>query len=234
MCLSGLCLLFIHYCFFLFHLFSSAFSILFLFLLRFLARQPNATTYRWFSNTNIESLSVISGPRIRVLGPVLAIEAVTSEDAGTYKCSVSNTGGEASAELRLTITTPLQVDIVPNVLSVHMGGSAEFRCVVTSNGMPIGLQHITWYKDGRQLPSSSRSSDTLLITDVGREDKGMYQCVVRRQDSDSFQASAELQLGGKFHHSVYIFAWHFSFVFHLPTRRLLATTNFRMCADTNR
>lgn len=39
---------------------------------------------------------MISGPRIRVLGPVLAIEAVTSEDAGTYKCLVSNTGGEAS------------------------------------------------------------------------------------------------------------------------------------------
>lgn len=152
---------------------------------------------RWFSNNNIESLSVISGPRIRVLGPVLAIEAVTSEDAGTYKCLVSNTGGEASAELRLTITAPLQVDVVPNIMSVHMGASAEFRCSVTSNGLSIGLQHITWYKDGRQLPSSSRSGDTLLITDVGREDKGMYQCVVRRQDGDSFQASAELQLGGK-------------------------------------
>lgn len=151
---------------------------------------------RWFSNNNIESLSVISGPRIRLLGPVLAIEAVTSEDAGTYKCLVSNTGGEASAELRLTITAPMQVDVVPNIMSVHMGASAEFRCSVTSNGMSIGLQHITWYKDGRQLPSG-RSGDTLLITDVGRDDKGMYQCVVRRQDGDSFQASAELQLGGK-------------------------------------
>lgn len=132
-----------------------------------------------------------------MLGPVLAIEAVTTEDAGTYKCSASNGGGEASAELRLTITSPLQVDIIPNVLSVHMGGSAEFRCVVTSNGMSVGLQHITWYKDGRQLPQSSRTGDTLLITSVDRDDKGMYQCVVRRQESDTFQASAELQLGGK-------------------------------------
>lgn len=184
------------------------FTFIFLFRLNIRLGVP----FRWFSNTNIESLSIISNPngRMRVLGPgnyydfsilsarcnfvvnksnslilVLAIEAVTSEDAGTYKCTVSNQGGEGSAEIRLTITTPIQVDIVPNVLSVHMGGSAEFRCVVTSNGLPIGLQHITWYlfiiyllipisgnasnffsnryKDGRQLPSSSRG-DTLLIT----------------------------------------------------------------------
>lgn len=145
----------------------------------------------------MESFSVINGPRVRLLGPVLAIEAVTTEDAGTYKCSASNAGGEASTELRLTITAPLQVDIVPNVLSVHMGGTAEFRCVITSNGMSTGLQHITWYKDGRQLPQSARLGDTLLISSVNREDKGMYQCVVRRHESDTFQASAELQLGGK-------------------------------------
>lgn len=130
---------------------------------------------------------------------MLAIEAVTTEDAGTYKCLASNGGGEASAELRLSITAPLQVEIVPNVLSVHMGGTAEFRCGISANGMPVGgLKHITWYKDGRQLPQSSRLGDTLIISNVNREDKGMYQCVVRRHESDTFQASAELQLGGKF------------------------------------
>lgn len=57
----------------------------------------------------------------------------------------------------------MQVDIQPNFLSVHMAGSAEFRCVVTSNGAAIGLQHITWFKDGRQLPSSGRIGDTLMF-----------------------------------------------------------------------
>lgn len=132
-----------------------------------------------------------------MLGPVLAIEAVTAEDGGVYKCSASNAGGEASADLRLTVSTPIHVEITPNVLSVHMGGTAEFRCLVTANGMSAGPQHITWFKDGRQLPSSGRVGDTLQVTGVTREDKGMYQCVVRRQEGDSFQASAELQLGGK-------------------------------------
>lgn len=148
---------------------------------------------------------MLTGPRVRLLGPVLAIEAVTTEDAGSYKCSASNAGGEASAELKLTVATSLQVEISPNVLSVNMGGSTEFRCHVTSNGVTISSQQITWFKDGRQLPTSGRNGDTLLLSSVGREDKGMYQCVVRRQEGDTFQASAELQLGGKiFRHNFFI------------------------------
>lgn len=139
---------------------------------------------------------MLTGPRVRLLGPVLAIEAVTTEDAGTYKCSASNAGGEASAELKLSVATSMQVEISPSVLSVNMGGSTEFRCLVTSNGATMTSQQITWFKDGRQLPTSGRNGDTLLLSSVGREDKGMYQCVVRRQEGDTFQASAELQLGG--------------------------------------
>lgn len=152
--------------------------------------------YRWYTQNGPEPLPVLTGPRIRLLGPVLAIEAVTTDDAGSYKCSASNAGGEASAELKLTVATSIQVEITPNVLSVNMGGSTEFRCLVTSNGASVSTQQISWFKDGRQLPTSGRNGDTLLLSSVGREDKGMYQCVVRRQEGDTFQASAELQLGG--------------------------------------
>lgn len=154
--------------------------------------------YRWYTHNGPEPLPVLAGPRIRLLGPVLAVEAVTTEDAGVYKCSAANAGGEASAELRLTVATSLQVEIAPSVLSVNMGGSTEFRCLVTSNGAQVTAQQITWFKDGRQLPTAGRNGDTLLLSSVGREDKGMYQCVVRRQEGDTFQASAELQLGGNF------------------------------------
>lgn len=84
-----------------------------------------------------------------------------------------------------------------------MGGSAEFRCVVNSNGAPVMTPvQITWLKDGRQLPTTGRNGDTLLLSSIGKEDKAMYQCVVRtlggRPEGDTFQASAELQLGGEF------------------------------------
>ncbi|XP_058987905.1 cell adhesion molecule Dscam2 isoform X2 [Musca domestica] len=151
--------------------------------------------YSWYTHNGPGPLPVLSGPRIRLLGPILAIEAVTGEDSGVYKCTASNVGGEASAELRLSVATPIQVEIQPNILSVHMGGTAEFRCLVTSNGSPVGMQNILWYKDGRQLPSSGRIEDTLIVPRVGRENRGMYQCVVRRPEGDTFQATAELQLG---------------------------------------
>ncbi|XP_023037557.1 Down syndrome cell adhesion molecule-like protein Dscam2 isoform X8 [Drosophila willistoni] len=151
--------------------------------------------YSWYTHNGPGPLPVLSGPRVRLLGPILAIEAVTGDDSGVYKCTASNVGGEASAELRLTVATPIQVEISPNVLSVHMGGTAEFRCLVTSNGSPVGMQNILWYKDGRQLPSSGRIEDTLVVPRVSRENRGMYQCVVRRPEGDTFQATAELQLG---------------------------------------
>lgn len=49
---------------------------------------------------------------------------------------------------------------------------------------------------------SGQMGNTLLVTGVGREDKGMYQCMVRRQEGDTFQAVAELQLGGKWRQDV--------------------------------
>ncbi|KAH0539987.1 hypothetical protein KQX54_010864 [Cotesia glomerata] len=48
-------------------------------------------------------MPVTSGPRTRLLGPVLAIEAVTQSDSGVYQCIASNVGGETSAELSLAI-----------------------------------------------------------------------------------------------------------------------------------
>lgn len=152
---------------------------------------------RWYSHTGIEPSLVLPGPRTRQLGPVLAIEAVTAEDAGMYRCTASNAGGETSAELRLLVSTALHVEISPPMLSVHMGGSAEYRCVV--NALGGGPHLLTWYKDGRQLPSTGRGpTDSLIITNVGRDDRGMYQCVVRRAEGDTAQAAAELQLGGTF------------------------------------
>ena len=162
---------------------------------------PDIRCCRWYATQpGAEPMPVISGPRTRLLGPILVIEAVTPEDSGMYRCSASNAGGEASAELRLVVATPLHVEVTPSLLSVHLGGSAEFRCVETSqqSHQAAPSLSITWLKDGRPLPGPARSTgDRLLIPGIGREDRGMYQCLVRRAEGETAQAAAELQLGGE-------------------------------------
>lgn len=95
---------------------------------------------------------------------------------------------------RLVVMAPLSVEVSPSLLSVHLGGNADFTCIVNTHSQ-AGQHFITWYKDGRQLPGAGRQSETLTLNGIGREDRGMYQCIVRRGD-DTAQASAELQLGG--------------------------------------
>ena len=85
------------------------------------------------------------------------------------------------------------------LVQVHIGGIAEFKCVVSGSGYSGHL--IGWYKDGRPILSGSSgrvTGDSLVVSSVGREDRGMYQCLVRRAEGETAQASAELQLGGKF------------------------------------
>lgn len=96
---------------------------------------------------------------------------------------------------RLIVTAPLHVEVTPPLLSVHLGGNAEFRCEVSTHPQ-AGAHFVTWYKDGRQLPGTGRQSELLRLNGIGREDRGMYQCIVRRAEGDTAQASAELQLGG--------------------------------------
>jgi hypothetical protein len=99
--------------------------------------------------------------------------------------------------LRLIVTAPLLVEVTPALLSVHLGGNAEFRCEIGSH-LQAGPHFVSWYKDGRQLPGTGRQSELLRISSIGREDRGMYQCIVRRSEGDTAQASAELQLGGEY------------------------------------
>ncbi|XP_073976308.1 Down syndrome cell adhesion molecule 2 isoform X2 [Rhodnius prolixus] len=151
-----------------------------------------APDYRWFQVAGgYEPIALMAGPRTRVLGPVLAVEAVSEEDAGVYRCIATNPAGEATAEIRLNVLTQLIVEITPHVSTVKMGATAEFRCTVAHGS---GAHLITWYKDGRVMPGRS-NGELLVLNGITREDQGMYQCIARRAEGDTAQASAELQLG---------------------------------------
>ncbi|XP_034252481.1 Down syndrome cell adhesion molecule-like protein Dscam2 [Thrips palmi] len=79
-------------------------------------------------------------------------------------------------ELALQVWAPLSVHVLPPRQTVDVGKSADLVCQAA--GFP--RQQVRWLKDGRPLR--------------GKEDRGMYQCVVRN-DHDMAQGIAELRLG---------------------------------------
>ena len=67
---------------------------------------------------------------------------------------------------------------------------------------------ISWYKDGQPINTANpimssririfgQHSEQLKIDSVRPEDVGLYQCFIRTDASQEFQAASELRLGGK-------------------------------------
>jgi hypothetical protein len=83
----------------------------------------------------------------------------------------------------------LTANIEPQEQTVDFGRSASMTCI--TGGNPI--TSVTWYKDGSKL---NHEGDTLTISSVKKEDRGMYQCFVRN-DQESAQGTSELKLGGR-------------------------------------
>lgn len=107
------------------------------------------------------------------------------------------------------VTSPLTVQVIPPVLTMDIGKSAEFTCWTNSpeETDQSTERQISWRKDGIELKvieirssprlSITESGEKLRIANVQREDKGIYQCFVKF-DSDMAQAAAELRLGGMY------------------------------------
>jgi len=81
---------------------------------------------------------------------------------------------------------------------VDSGQTALFNCTVS--GHPI--TSVVWFKNGALLNTRDEritvQSDTVLeITDIHRQDQGMYQCIVSNEETSS-QGTSQLLLGGKY------------------------------------
>ncbi|XP_065347787.1 cell adhesion molecule Dscam2-like isoform X4 [Cloeon dipterum] len=163
-------------------------------------------SYRWFHRTgqNQQQANIDGSGRLLVRDGTLVIPNVKQSDAGSYFCNASNAQGSEVMEVKLSVTATLEVTMQPNRLTVDLGRSAEISCVI--NGFPHGTP--VWLKDGQPLRVSSRlrlaAPDRLHLGSVSKEDRGMYQCVVRNEH-DMAQGSAELRLGEVYPQLVYRF-----------------------------
>nr|XP_053651853.1 cell adhesion molecule Dscam2-like [Cherax quadricarinatus] len=153
-------------------------------------------TTRWHRVTGKVEVAVVQDGRIQQVGGSLLIRQVTAADAGRYVCVVSSSVGSERTHTTLEVWAPLTAHISPQVQTVDVGGEATFNC--SPEGFPQDT--ITWIKDGEPLQVGGRvrlvGQRTVVVDDVRREDRGMYQCLVSNLEG-SAQGSAQLKLGGQ-------------------------------------
>ncbi|KOC64967.1 Down syndrome cell adhesion molecule-like protein Dscam2 [Habropoda laboriosa] len=152
-------------------------------------------TNRWYYNRNQreEPIEDTSGHYV-VRDGSLIIQGVQESDAGSYMCTASNSEGNESMEVRLTVSAPLSVHVQPSIQTVDLGKAADLTC--SASGFPQAALY--WLKDGQPLRTGARiravSREHISVMSVAREDRGMYQCFVRNE-YEMAQGIAELRLG---------------------------------------
>ncbi|KAL1423866.1 hypothetical protein MTO96_020781 [Rhipicephalus appendiculatus] len=167
---------------------------------------------------------MLSDTVILLPGGPLLLHAAGTQDNGRYLCVANNSAGEDRAHTDLLVTVPLSARIDPSVQVVDVGRSANLSCRVaghpvhgvvwTHNGRTITPSYTSRppassssaLRGSAEAKASSAtglsriavlSRDTLHITGVNRQDRGMYQCLVYNE-RDSAQGSAQLVIGGAF------------------------------------
>ncbi|XP_048872622.1 basement membrane-specific heparan sulfate proteoglycan core protein isoform X11 [Brienomyrus brachyistius] len=124
-------------------------------------------TFRWTKVNG--SMSA----RAEVRDGNLQINLATADDAGTYKCVVSNKVGSSEALAKVIVRSPLEVRVYPQVEVKAPGSAVEFTC--SANG---GIETtIEWLKEGGSLPANHHIKDGMLrIENLEKSNAGIYIC----------------------------------------------------------
>lgn len=130
----------------------------------------------------------------------LEIISVTDQDAGTYSCSVkyNHLGSKGydgfdnnKKEIQLNASAKFDVYIKPtfknqpeNLIETDYGKTVNFKC----DGISNPAANITWYKNAKLIDlrkhsnfQVAESNTKLVITQVAKEDEGIYQCFLSNQ-----------------------------------------------------
>ena len=120
----------------------------------------------------------------------LALTNVTTNQAGSYSCFVSNIAGSAtSATATLTVNpAPIAptITLQPVSQTVAAGTNVSFTVAATGTA-PLGFQ---WRLNGANLPGAT--SATLTLTGVTTGQSGNYSCVVTNAGGSATSAGAVL------------------------------------------
>ncbi|MDB6023703.1 MAG: hypothetical protein JWQ04_3560 [Pedosphaera sp.] len=119
----------------------------------------------------------------------LILTNVTPAQAGSYVLVVSNfLGSVTSAQVFLTVLSPIAIALNPADLAAPVGGVANFS--VSATGYPLKYQ---WLKGGN--PINNATASFYSITNVMLTDAGGYSVIVSNQFNSVTSSVANLSVG---------------------------------------
>ncbi|MFC2113994.1 immunoglobulin domain-containing protein [Bacteroidota bacterium] len=119
-------------------------------------------SYQWNKNGD-----AISG----ATKSILTINGVSSSDAGSYTCTISDSAYSVTSEPGiLNLGGEPVISQQPVNKTVNKGQNVTIKIVAT------GATSYQWQKDGIDL--SGETTNTLIISSVQKTDEGVYRCVV--------------------------------------------------------
>lgn len=144
---------------------------------------------KWFKNG--DKVDTSNDPFVRVMsdGKALQIFRARPEDAGMYRCLVSNMAGETNSEFHLQVLVPPKIDSPiadeggPSIVMEH--DTVDFECYASGNPYPV----VSWLKDGVVLDNSRfqilSENQHLHIPNAEIADTGQYTCIATSSSGSS-------------------------------------------------
>ncbi|KAH9504451.1 Basement membrane-specific heparan sulfate proteoglycan core protein, partial [Bulinus truncatus] len=112
----------------------------------------------------------------QISNSMLILENATTEDSGTYRCTVTSAGNIVYVDITLKVQ-PGPVINYQDYTTAALGSPAQLRCDAV--GYP---QQVTWVKENGDLPSEHEVTQdgSLFIPRVKESDAGKYNCQAGR------------------------------------------------------
>ncbi|XP_060903064.1 cell adhesion molecule-related/down-regulated by oncogenes isoform X2 [Labrus mixtus] len=133
-----------------------------------------APAAKWFKNGE----EVTPGPSLRLQHNNLAFATPTRSDEGSYACAAETEQGTVtSAKYTVNVLEPVSITEGLTDQLVSPGSSARFTCLSRGNPSP----NITWLFNAEPVVPSRRfqmSGSSLVVTDVTKQDEGVFQCLL--------------------------------------------------------
>ena len=122
------------------------------------------------------------------------ITAVTTSDAGEYRCVVSGDGGTATSDVAtLTVKPLISISTQPQSIEIGRGKQAVFSVAATGT-----ISAYQWYKDGTALSDGGKYAGTttaqLTITDAAQSEAGSYTVKISGECGDITSGAATLSV----------------------------------------